>query len=67
LSLGVITLYVRWEKKLKGLRNTFASNCIVSMFLVDDTLVWVGDSSAWMIVAYEPFHKKLLGIWLTSV
>jgi hypothetical protein len=49
---------VRWEKRLKGLRNTFASKCIVSIYLVDDR-------KAWIIVAYEPFHKKLLGIWLT--
>jgi len=28
-------------------------------------LVWVGDGKAWVIVAYEPFQKKLLGIWLT--
>jgi len=35
------------------------------MYLVDDTLVWVGDGKAWVIVAYEPFQKKLLGIWLT--
>jgi len=56
----------RWGKRLKGLRNTFASKCRVSMYLVDDTLVFVGDRRAWMIVAYELFHKKLLGIWLTS-
>jgi len=35
------------------------------MYLVDDTLVWVGDRKAWIIVAYEPLQKKLLGIWLT--
>jgi len=56
---------VRWEKKLRGLKNTFASKCSVSMYLVDDTLVRVGDKKAWIIVAYEPFQKKLLGIWLT--
>jgi len=55
----------RWEKRLKGLKNVFASKCSVSMYLVDDTLVWVGDGKAWIIVAYEPFHRKLLGIWLT--
>jgi len=56
----------RWEKKLRGLRNTFANKCSISMYLVDDTLVWVGDGKACMIVAYEPFQKKLPGIWLTS-
>jgi len=25
----------KWEKKLKGLRDTFASKCSVSMYLVD--------------------------------
>jgi len=49
----------RWEKRLKGLRDTFASKCSVSMYLVDDR-------KAWMIVAYEPLQRKLLGIWLTS-
>jgi len=48
----------KWEKKLKGLKNVFASKCIVSMYLVDD-------GKAWIIVAYEQFHKKLLGIRLT--
>jgi len=48
----------KWEKKLKGLRNVFASKCSVSMYLVDDR-------KAWMIVAYDPFQRKLLGIWLT--
>jgi len=56
LYLGIITLYGNGMKKL---RNTFASKCSVSMYLV-------GDRKAWIIVAYEPFHKKLLGIWLTS-
>jgi len=55
----------KWEKKLKGLRDTFASKCSVSLYLVDDTLVWIGDRKAWIIVAYEPLQKKLLGIWLT--
>jgi len=59
LSLRVITLYVRLGKRLKGLRNVFASKCIVSMYLV-------GDGKAWIIVAYEPFYRRLLGIWLTS-
>jgi len=36
------------------------------MYLVDDTLVWVGYGKAWIIVAYEPLQRKLLGIWLTS-
>jgi len=49
----------RWEKRLKGLKDVFASKCSVSMYLV-------GDRKALIIVAYEPFHKKLLGIWLTS-
>jgi len=49
----------RWEKKLKGFRDTLASKCIVSIYLV-------GDGKAWIIVAYEPLQKKLLGIWLTS-
>jgi len=52
-------LYVRWGKRLKGLRDTLASKCIVSIYLV-------GDGKAWIIVAYEQFHKKLLGIWLKS-
>jgi len=56
----------RWEKKLKGLRDTFSSKCRVSMFLVDGSLVFVGFRMVWMIVAYEPFQKKMLGIWLTS-
>jgi len=33
----------RWEKRLKGLKNVFNSKCSVSMYLIDDTLVWVGD------------------------
>jgi len=49
----------RWEKKLKGFRDTLASKCIVSIYLVDDR-------KAWIIVAYEPLQRKLLGIWLTS-
>jgi len=53
LSLGV-TVW-RWEKRLKGLRNTLASKCSVSMYLVDDR-------KAWIIVAYDPFQRKLLGI-----
>jgi len=40
----------KWEKKLKGLRDTFACKCSVSIYLVDDTLVWVGDRKAWIIV-----------------
>jgi len=48
----------RWEKRLKGLKNVFASKCSVSIYLV-------GDRRAWIIVAYEPFQKKLFGIWLT--
>jgi len=38
----------RWEKKLKGLRNAFASKCSVAMYLV-------GDRKEWIIVAYESF------------
>jgi len=33
----------KWEKRLRGLRNTFASKSRVSMYLVDDTMVFVGD------------------------
>jgi len=57
-------LYVRWKKRLKGFRNSFAGKCSASMFIVDDTLVWVGDGKAWMIVAYEPFRRRCWGIWL---
>jgi len=64
----VISLFVsrsynavwRWEKRLKDLKNVFASKCSVSMYLVDDR-------KAWIIVAYESLQKKLLGICLTSV
>jgi hypothetical protein len=31
-----------WGERLRGFRDTFARRCRVSMYLVDDTVVWVG-------------------------
>ncbi|GBC70939.1 hypothetical protein HRbin02_00712 [Candidatus Calditenuaceae archaeon HR02] len=40
-----------WEKRLKGFRNVYASRCRVSLFLIDDTEVRIGGSSAWLFIA----------------
>ena len=40
-----------WEKRLWGFRNVYASRCRVSLFLIDDTEVRIGGSSAWLFIA----------------
>ncbi len=54
-----------WVGRLKGFRNAFASRCRVSLFLIDDAEVKVDGGSAWILIAYEPFEKKVLGMWLS--
>jgi len=53
------------RRSLRALGIPFTSKSRVSKFLVDDTLVWVGDGKAWMIVAYDPFRRRCSVIWLT--
>jgi len=35
-----------------------------SLFLVDETAAMVGGSSAWVWMTYEPFSRRILGLWL---
>jgi hypothetical protein len=36
-----------------------------SLFLVDETAVMVGGFPAWVWMTYEPFSRRILGLWLS--
>jgi transposase-like protein len=48
----------------RGFRKLYTYRCRVSLFLVDETAVMVGVFPAWVWMAYEPFSKRILGLWL---
>jgi len=37
----------------------------VSAFLIDETMLQIGNEEAWLWVAVEPIHKQILGVYLS--
>jgi putative transposase len=37
----------------------------VSVFLIDETMIQIGYSEAWLWVAVEPIHKQILGVYIS--
>jgi putative transposase len=37
----------------------------ISAFLIDETMLQIGYSEAWLWVAVEPIHKQLLGVYIS--
>jgi len=52
----------RWGEKLKAFRDTFASNCRISMHLVDDTMFLVGDGLLCWIFLWPGMYPSIHGL-----
>ena len=37
----------------------------ISAFLIDETMLQIGSSEAWLWVVMEPIHKQILGIYIS--
>ena len=37
----------------------------VSAFLIDETMLQIGNEEAWLWVAVEPIHKQILGVYIS--
>ena len=37
----------------------------VSAFLIDETMLQIGSSEAWLWVVVEPIHKQILGVYIS--
>ena len=37
----------------------------VSAFLIDETMLQIGSTEAWLWVAIEPIHKQILGVYVS--
>ena len=37
----------------------------VSAFLIDETMLQIGSTEAWLWVAIEPIHKQILGVYIS--
>jgi putative transposase len=40
-------------------------NSRITAFLIDETAVQIGDNDAWLWVATEPIHHKILGVYIS--
>ncbi|MBV9177506.1 MAG: DDE-type integrase/transposase/recombinase [Nitrososphaeraceae archaeon] len=38
---------------------------IISAFIIDETAVQIGETDAWLWVATEPIHHKILGVYIS--
>ena len=38
---------------------------IITAFIIDDTLIQIGNTNAWLWVAVEPIHNRILGAYLS--
>jgi putative transposase len=37
----------------------------ITAFIVDETQIQIGSSQAWLWVATEPIHKRILGVYIS--
>ena len=50
----------------KGLVHTISTNVKVSAFIIDETVIQVGNQKYWLWICIEPINSSVLGIYISK-
>jgi hypothetical protein len=64
-GLGIMWLFGSGLNASRASESYTPIRCRVSLFLVDETAVMVSGFPAWVWMAYEPFSRRILELWLS--
>ncbi len=52
--------------RFKGLVHTISTNVKVSAFIIDETVIQVGNQKYWLWICIEPINSSLSGIYISK-
>ena len=52
--------------RFKGLVHAISTNVRVSAFIIDETVIQVGNQKYWLWICIEPINSSVLGIYISK-
>ena len=52
--------------RFKGLVHAISTNVRISAFIIDETVIQVGNQKYWLWICIEPIHSSVLGIYISK-